>query len=267
MSRIESIRWSLARCVGAVALLVAIASLAPFLVAVDLPLQRAAQSLDTPGVVRDYFNATEAFGNGFGVAMIVLAVVVLDRTRRVQTGRLLIASLGAGLLADTIKLSVARLRPHSAGLDGLLAEGASGAETFVAAMPLTAGGSAMQSFPSAHTATAFGLAVVLTSFYPNGRRLFYAFAAGVAMQRVCVGAHFLSDVLVGIALGVAWGSACSGAGLLAGRFDAVEVWWNHRFGWPLPEGHPSLAEASPEDGVLAMPTRNESVAAASRRAA
>ena len=201
---------------------------------VDLIVQRAAATSRPPGVVRDFFNATEAFGNGFGVAMIVLAVVVLDVTRRVQVGRWFAASLGAGLVADVVKMTIGRTRPGATDLEGLLASGASGWDTFVGVLPLTSLGAAGQSFPSAHTATAFGLAVALAHTYPRAAKLVYTFAAGVALQRVCTSAHFPSDVLAGAAVGVAWGHACFAGGPITRWFDRIEAWWSNRFGWPLP---------------------------------
>lgn len=61
------------------------------------------------------------------------------------------------------------------------------------------------SFPSGHSTTAFAVAVSLGSFYPEIMPLMLVLAANVAVSRVVVGMHFLSDVLVG-----------SGAGALLG---------------------------------------------------
>lgn len=267
--------WSLAAFVpslrGPKAILVAVLLLAAIAaLGIDLSLQRLATATQPPGFVRDYFNATEAFGNGFGVAMIVLAVVVLDRTRRVQTGRLLVASLGAGIAADVIKLTIARTRPKATDIEGLLASGASALDTFVGFMPLVSMGSGGQSFPSAHTATAFGLAAVLAYAYPGGARLFYSFAVGVAIQRVGVGAHYLSDVLAGATVGIVWGHAVCYSGAMARRFDRLEIWWSGRFGWALPAGHPGLAveeDHEEEADVVAMPQRPTAEPAPLRRAA
>lgn len=205
--------------------------------AIDVPLQRAVSTGRPPSVVQDYFNAAETFGNGFGVVMVVLAVVVLDASRRVQTSRLIAASLGAGIVADLVKLGVSRSRPHSISLEQVTAW-----DTFSGWAPLLSAGSQGQSFPSAHTACAFGLAAALAYAYPGGARMFYSFAAGVALQRVCMGAHFLSDVVIGAALGVVWAGAVCQQGMLCAGFDRMEAWWSRRFGWSLPEGHNTLAE-------------------------
>jgi undecaprenyl-diphosphatase len=63
------------------------------------------------------------------------------------------------------------------------------------------------SFPSGHTMTAFSIALVVSYFYPplEGTLFFVAFS--IAVSRIVLGMHFLSDVLAGIVLGVAMGCA------------------------------------------------------------
>jgi undecaprenyl-diphosphatase len=63
------------------------------------------------------------------------------------------------------------------------------------------------SFPSGHTMTAFSIALVVSYFYPalEGTLFFVAFS--IAVSRIVLGMHFLSDVLAGIVLGVALGCA------------------------------------------------------------
>ena len=57
------------------------------------------------------------------------------------------------------------------------------------------------SFPSGHSTTAFAVALSLGSFYPEAMMLLLVLAANVAISRVIVGMHFLSDILVGSAMG------------------------------------------------------------------
>jgi len=61
------------------------------------------------------------------------------------------------------------------------------------------------SFPSGHSTTAFAVALSLGSFYPEARPLLLLLAANVAVSRVIVGMHFLSDVLVGSGMGAVLG--------------------------------------------------------------
>ncbi len=61
------------------------------------------------------------------------------------------------------------------------------------------------SFPSGHSTTAFAVALSLGSFYPEIMPLLLLLAANVALSRVIVGMHFLSDVLAGSGMGALLG--------------------------------------------------------------
>ena len=168
------------------------------LLLVDVPLQRFVSSLDLPPVFHDLFRAAEVFGNGFGVLLLLLAVATLDPLGRGKVVRLAACSLGAGLVANVLKLTVSRARPHALDLAAVDV-----AETFSGWLPFLSAGPGGQSFPSAHTATAVGLAAGLAAAYPRGRWLFAGLAAGVGLQRIFMGWHFPSDVFVGALLGIA----------------------------------------------------------------
>lgn len=61
------------------------------------------------------------------------------------------------------------------------------------------------SFPSGHTMTAFAVALPLCLFYPTlaGALLFCAFS--IALSRILLGMHFLSDVVAGALIGTTIG--------------------------------------------------------------
>ena len=61
------------------------------------------------------------------------------------------------------------------------------------------------SFPSGHTMTAFSIALVLSYFYHGMEVLVFFFAGSIAISRIVLGMHFLSDVLAGAILGVGLG--------------------------------------------------------------
>lgn len=174
----------------------------------DLPLARWAAGRDYPRAVRELMSISEAFGHGVGVTLIVITILVLDPARRPRLPRLIAAVLLAGLGANLVKLLVARDRPTAADLSQADAVG-----TFAGWLPLAHNGSLHQSFPSAHTATAVGLALMLSALYPRGRWLFAALAISVAAQRVLGSAHYLSDVLAGAAVGwfLAFAVLCRGS--------------------------------------------------------
>jgi undecaprenyl-diphosphatase len=57
------------------------------------------------------------------------------------------------------------------------------------------------SFPSGHTITAFSVAVSLSAFYPSLTAPLLFCAVSIAVSRILLGMHFLSDVVVGAILG------------------------------------------------------------------
>ena len=63
------------------------------------------------------------------------------------------------------------------------------------------------SFPSGHSTTAFAVALCLGSFYPEILPVLLVLAANVAISRVMIGMHFMTDVLVGSGMGALLGYA------------------------------------------------------------
>ena len=135
--------------------------------------------LGQPKFLRNILDNVEPFGHAVGVVVAGLSVMLLD-ARQWKTGfSVLCAGLGAGLLADVAKLLIGRVRPRNFDFDTLDVRA-----TFEGWLPLFNGSSASQSFPSAHTATAFAMAVMLSSLYPRGRVLFFLLAFLVAGHRL-----------------------------------------------------------------------------------
>lgn len=186
--------------------------------AVDVPVAGLFQSKP----FCDYHNCLdtfEPFGHGLGVILILLAMHQLDRSRRWAIPRVLGCALASGGAADLLKLLIIRFRPHNLpSPDSVWA-------TFHHWLPMFSGGSGQQSFPSAHTATAVGLAAALIWLYPQGRFLFILLAVLVGCQRIVSGAHYPSDVLVGAAVGCLISTLFLHVGLLPGWFDRWEQRW------------------------------------------
>jgi undecaprenyl-diphosphatase len=61
------------------------------------------------------------------------------------------------------------------------------------------------SFPSGHSMTAFSVAVPTSLFYPSLEAGLLFCAISIALSRIVLGLHFLSDVIVGSALGAVIG--------------------------------------------------------------
>ena len=55
--------------------------------------------------------------------------------------------------------------------------------------------------------TAFSIALVISYFYPGLEGMLFPVAFSIAVSRIVLGMHFLSDVLAGIVLGIALGCA------------------------------------------------------------
>ena len=61
------------------------------------------------------------------------------------------------------------------------------------------------SFPSGHAMSAFAIAVPLCIFYPDLQAALLALSLSIAISRVILGMHFVSDVVVGSLVGTGLG--------------------------------------------------------------
>lgn len=100
-----------------------------------------------------------------------------------------ISIAASGIIADIIKPVLGRARPVMLDREG-----------FYGFHPLSFSAT-MNSMPSGHSTTAFAIASVLTFFFPRGHTYWLLFAAAIAVSRVMVNAHYLSDVFAGDAVG------------------------------------------------------------------
>jgi membrane-associated phospholipid phosphatase len=163
-----------------------------------------------PGDVRRIVRLAEAYAHGSGILLVGTAILVADRRRIPPVLAGWVFSFGAGAVANVVKFAVARKRPLA--LDGAETIW----ETFVGpgrwlGWPLSHLGNAtdlvghpIQSFPSGHAAAAAGWTVALTLMFPRAKWIFIAIAALASAQRIECGAHFLSDVLFGSGIGLAF---------------------------------------------------------------
>jgi len=184
------------RCIPIPLTLFAAAALA--VSSVDSPVASARLHMHLSGSMAAFFDRIETFGHAVGIGVILVAVWTLDPVRRRYVPRLLAASCGAGMAANVVKMCVGRRRPFA----WIGQEGSTLPTQFTEWFPLGLNTSIEQSFPSAHTAAAVGLALGLSALYPRGARLFAGVAVLVAAQRAIFCAHYMSDVLAGA--GVAW---------------------------------------------------------------
>ena len=146
------------------------------------------------GVVSDQVaRVAKEMGNGkvllpvLGVTL--LAGEALGSERMVDVaGHALQAGVAAGVIATGVKFLTGRERPNSA----------TGADEF---SPFKTGDT---SFPSGHTALAFGMATALAAEIPGAWDDvgFYGLATATGLSRINDNRHWLSDVVAGAAVGV-----------------------------------------------------------------
>lgn len=131
------------------------------------------------------------FGTGYAVGGTAAAFYLIGRTthnaRARETGILAAEALiDSGIVAQTLKFATQRPRPLDKGGSGRF----------------FAGGN---SFPSGHSASIWSLAAVIDGEYGKRHRLVrygvYGLATVVSLSRYTGRNHFLSDVLVGSAIG------------------------------------------------------------------
>ncbi|MEM7558788.1 MAG: phosphatase PAP2 family protein, partial [Planctomycetota bacterium] len=180
-----------------------------------------------PGDLRKAINLSEAFAHGFGAAAILGAVLLVQGRSKQLIWTAICITLVSGLLANGLKATVVRIRPHQVGKIEVAQESKaqaakpSGAVTFASHTEEAAGKAAesgavkpekvqetfwdarQRSFPSGHAATACGLAIGLSLLFPRGTLLFGMLAGLACLQRLTSGAHFPSDVLAGASIATA----------------------------------------------------------------
>ncbi len=174
---------------------------------IDMSVAGYFRVVKLPGDLRRCVGFSEVFGHGLGVTLLILTAAILDRRGWRCFVILSFYAFGSGLLADVLKTLIARSRPYYVADLSV-----SVWDTFQGWLPILHGIDLRQgntAFPSAHTATAVGLAIGLSRLYPRGRIMFSFFAMLTALQRITALAHFPSDTLGGAAAGCLWGATLS----------------------------------------------------------
>jgi membrane-associated phospholipid phosphatase len=130
---------------------------------------------------------------------LVLAGLILRTARPDLRGRLdgpirvlaaiFIAVAAAGLADDVLKIIFGRARPYL-----WLAGDNSGFGFFRY-------GAKFASFPSGHTTTSVAAALAFSTILPRGKPVFLVAALLIAISRMVLESHYLSDVIAGAVLG------------------------------------------------------------------
>ncbi len=157
-----------------------------------------------PGDLTRVISLSEIFAHGFGVVLTAVAIWVLAASHRRAIPRVVLCALWPAISVHLLKFLIARRRP----LTYLQADGNprfpdtvdSTWLGFLSDERINFPTYAIQSFPSAHTATAWGLAIGLTWLFPRGRWLFFSLAFLASIQRITSMSHWPSDVCWGAAI-------------------------------------------------------------------
>jgi len=152
-----------------------------------------------PGDLKKLISLFEIFGHGTGVVVVALLVRVLDPDGDRRSITVLASGFLAGLMVICLKPFLIRIRPSKLQTlvgDSLPWESMIGFQWSVDHSLESIDAShgffhdALHSFPSGHTATACAVAWCLSRMYPDGRFVFWGFAAMVAAQRLFAQAHY-----------------------------------------------------------------------------
>ena len=195
-----------------------------------------------PDVVRALKAVTTLGSWGLMAWLVVLAVILLVTRRQLRLAVfLVVAAIGAAVLDPGLKALIGRLRPE---------------------VPNPVAYGVGSSFPSGHALNSlvcYGALVLvfLPALSPRGRRIVIGVVAAllalIGLSRVMLGVHYVSDVLGGWAVGVAW------LGMLVFGLELYRSSQGERVAKPLTEGvePEAAADVSPtgdapsgRDGVL-----------------
>ena len=153
---------------------------------VDTAYERIDEPIESVPLVRSLSRMATDAGGRTGGTVLALLLIIVSRQRWKQITR----SIVAGLAIQTATVQVLKHltgRPRPAQFE---------------AMTVFYGpGTGFHSFPSSHAAFAFMLATVAAAYFPRWRWLAYGGAAVIALSRVMLDSHFISDVMVGAFIG------------------------------------------------------------------
>ena len=162
------------------------------LFAPDNTLMRRFNRWRAPRWVRWWMLLATRAGDGWLWGMIGIAVLLSSDPERFRAIEAAAFAVTAGIvLFHKVKRMVGRIRPRDI-------------EPHCWAHIVTRD---KFSFPSGHSTTAFAVALSLGSFYPEIMPILLVLAANVAVSRIVIGMHYLSDVVVGSGMGVLLGYA------------------------------------------------------------
>lgn len=197
--------------------------LVPVVTLIDVSLARWFATSPLPGDIAKTIRLSEVYSNGAGVLFVVLAILALAPKQRWRVPRLATMAMGASACATITKMFVLRPRPNQLNLQFADANAAWLWRFDWKLEQAALLDSGTRAFPSADMATALALTVGLILIFPRGRYLFAGLAILTMLERMMGNAHFCSDVLGGVAIGLFWCFVCLHPRLLGIVFDPIET--------------------------------------------
>jgi lipid A 4'-phosphatase len=161
----------------------------------DPAVERVFRFITNFGLSTGYLVIAGSFALGLGLAARRAREPAL--TRRLERGAwragfVFLAVAGAGLAGDILKPLFGRARPKLWFSDGIFG------------FTWHGGSASYWSFPSGHTITIVALATALSLIHPRGSWAYVGAAVLVAASRIILAEHYLSDVLGGAYLALAF---------------------------------------------------------------
>jgi undecaprenyl-diphosphatase len=152
----------------------------------ELPICLYCNRANNNKLINLSFNFISRFGDGiFWYTLIALTIVVYGEAAWLPALHMLLTSGIAVLIYKALKERLVRERP------------------FITHQAISCNSRTLDrySFPSGHTMHATSFSILLSFYYPTLIHLVLPFAILVAMSRVILGLHYISDVIVGGLIG------------------------------------------------------------------